>query len=84
MSGRAISLGAVLACLVAFAPWAVLVEAQLGAQNGEWRSYGGDAGNTKYSALDQINRDNFARLRVAWRWKSVDAFLSKTTPDGGE
>jgi quinoprotein glucose dehydrogenase len=84
MSGRAISLGAVFACLVAFAPWAVLVEAQLGAQNGEWRSYGGDAGNTKYSALDQINRDNFARLRVAWRWKSVDAFLSKTTPGGGE
>jgi quinoprotein glucose dehydrogenase len=84
MSGRAISFGAVLACLVVCAPWAAPVIAQLGAQNGEWRSYGGDAGNTKYSPLDQINRDNFARLTIAWRWKSVDAFLSKTAPDGGE
>ena len=84
MSGRAIFFGAVLACLVVCAPWTAPVTAQLGAQKGEWRSYGGDAGNTKYSPLDQISRDNFARLTIAWRWKSVDAFLSKTTPDGGE
>ena len=28
---------------------------QQGAQNGEWRSYGGDAGSTKYSSLDVID-----------------------------
>jgi len=28
--------------------------AQHGASNGEWRFYGGDAGTTKYSPLDQI------------------------------
>ena len=44
--------------------------AQRGAQNGDWRFYGGDAGSTKYSPLDQINRDNVKNLRIAWRWKA--------------
>ncbi|MCH7858011.1 MAG: hypothetical protein IIB37_14770, partial [Gemmatimonadetes bacterium] len=46
--------------------------AQQGAAGPEWRSYGGDAGSTKYSPLDQINRDNLADLRVVWQWESVD------------
>ena len=58
--------------------------AQHGAQDGEWRSYGGDVGSTKYSSLDQINEDNFDDLEIAWRWVTVDRFLSKTTADGGE
>ncbi|HEV8319946.1 MAG TPA: hypothetical protein VGQ10_21195, partial [Vicinamibacterales bacterium] len=63
----------------------VPLHAQRGApQNGEWRTYGGDPGNSKYSPLDQITRDNFTRLKVAWRWKSVDGFLSKAAPGGGE
>ena len=37
---------------------------------GEWRTYGSDLANTHYSALDQINRDNFSRLQVAWRFKT--------------
>src|SRR6267142_2855507 len=40
---------------------------------GEWRSYGGDLGSNRYAALDQINRDNFNRLEVAWRFKA-DSF----------
>ncbi len=44
--------------------------AQQGAQDGEWRYYGGDLGSTKYSPLDQINRDNVADLEIAWRWKT--------------
>ena len=35
----------------------------------EWRYYGGDAASTKYSPLDQINRDNVKNLKIAWRWK---------------
>ncbi len=31
--------------------------------NGEWRFYGGDNGSTKYSPLDQINKDNVAGLK---------------------
>src|SRR5689334_14684136 len=44
--------------------------AQSGAKNGEWRSYGGDLGHTRYSALDQINAGNFKDLEIAWRFKT--------------
>jgi quinoprotein glucose dehydrogenase len=47
-----------------------LLRAQSGAKNGEWRTYGGDLGNTHYSPLDQINASNFNRLQVAWRFKT--------------
>ena len=43
------------------------LNAQTGARNGEWRTYGADLGNTHYSALDQINAANFNKLEVAWR-----------------
>ena len=43
---------------------------QTGAQNGEWRSYGGDAGHTRYAPLDQIDATNFNKLEVAWRFKT--------------
>ena len=43
---------------------------QSGAKNGEWPTYGGDLGNTRYSPLDQINADNFSKLEVAWRFKT--------------
>ena len=46
--------------------------AQYGAVDGEWRSYAGDNGSTKYSPLDQIDAGNFEDLRIAWRWESVD------------
>src|SRR5262245_56698143 len=45
-------------------------QAQRGAVSGEWRHYGGDAGGTKYSPLDQINASNVKQLQVVWRWKS--------------
>ena len=51
---------------------------------GEWPTYGGDLANSKYSPLDQITAANFGALRVAWRAKSPDAFLSMTLPDGTE
>ncbi len=44
--------------------------AQSGAKNGEWRSYAGDVGSTRYSPLDQINASNFSKLEVAWRFKT--------------
>lgn len=60
--------------------WAMLATsnaavAQYGATDGEWRSYGGDLGSTKYSPLDQIDAANFDDLRLAWRWQSADAGL---------
>ena len=51
--------------------WATLpVAGQAGAKNGEWTTYGGDLGNTRYAPLDQINANNFNRLEVAWRFKT--------------
>ena len=52
---------------------------------GEWRYWGADAGNTRYSPLTQIDASNFGDLEVAWTWRgdnfgpSVD-FILRTTP----
>jgi quinoprotein glucose dehydrogenase len=46
------------------------LDAQSGTKNGEWRSYAGDVGSTRYSPLDQINASNFSKLEVAWRFKT--------------
>ncbi len=39
-----------------------------------WNVYGGDAGFSHYSRLDQINRSNVHRLEVAWTYDSEDAY----------
>jgi quinoprotein glucose dehydrogenase len=46
------------------------IQAQSGARNGEWPTYGGDLGHTRYSPLDQITAANFGTLEVAWRFKT--------------
>jgi quinoprotein glucose dehydrogenase len=33
----------------------------------EWKTYGADLASTRYSPLDQINKDNFSKLKIAWR-----------------
>jgi quinoprotein glucose dehydrogenase len=38
--------------------------------SGEWRSYGADLASTRYKPFDQINKDNFNNLEVAWRFKT--------------
>ena len=49
--------------------------AQRGAPDGEWPSYGGDDGSTKYAPLDQIDASNVDRLQVAWQWESSDTAI---------
>jgi quinoprotein glucose dehydrogenase len=61
------------------------VAAQHGATDGQWRYFGGDAGGTRYSSLDQINRENVQTLRIAWHWKmdnfgASPEFNSRVTP----
>ena len=79
-------LGVSLAILVAvFAVTNGRLSGQTGAPAREWRTWGGELANTKYSPLDQINKDNFNKLEVAWRFKT-DAlgprpeFNYETTP----
>lgn len=38
----------------------------------DWPNVFNDKGGTRYSALEQINRDNVARLAVAWRYHTGD------------
>src|SRR5690606_22288533 len=53
--------------------------------SGEWKYWGGDAGQTRCAPLDQISASNVDRLKIAWRWSadtSGDASSSnyKATP----
>ena len=61
----------VILCVLLFGP----AQAQYGTLSGDWPSYGGDTGSTKYSPLDQINAQNFQELEVAWTWTSIDGDL---------
>ena len=70
----------VRALVIVTAMLAVPVMAQRGTRNGEWRSYNGDSGSTKYAPLDQINKDNVAKLRIAWRRPAVDQSLLARAP----
>lgn len=38
----------------------------------EWRVYNGSKENTKYSSLDQINKDNVQMLQIAWQYEAGD------------
>ncbi len=40
----------------------------------QWRAYGGGPESIQYSALDQINRENVHRLKVAWSFDTGDAY----------
>ena len=62
-------------CLLIVGVMAVPAGALNGVRKGEWRFYGGDQGSGKYSPLDQINRDNVQKLKVAWSWDSPDLKL---------
>jgi glucose dehydrogenase len=46
-----------------------LAHAQQGMRNGEWHYWGGDAGSTRYSALDQIDVSNAHNLEIVGRWQ---------------
>ena len=43
----------------------------------EWRHFGHDAANTKYSPLDRITPENFNDLEIAWRWRSIETEVTR-------
>lgn len=59
---------------------ALFVPSAKPAPDTEWLQHRGDAGSLNYSALDQIDRSNIMRLKVAWRWRS-DNFGSEIAPN---
>ncbi len=46
----------------------------LSAAGRDWPVYGGSPENIRYSSLNQINRGNASRLRVAWTYETGDSF----------
>jgi quinoprotein glucose dehydrogenase len=46
----------------------------------EWPNYGRDPGGQRYSPLADINRSNVAGLKIAWTFRTGDAYQPK---DGG-
>jgi quinoprotein glucose dehydrogenase len=70
MKHRAREVVTALVCGVLVWAGTTHVKGQAGTTGGEWRTYGGDLGSTRYAPLDQINATNFNKLEVAWRFKT--------------
>src|SRR5262245_8220587 len=69
-----VSLGLVLAAVIG-------IRSQERTPAGEWRYYGGNKAFTRYSPLDQINRDNVKNLKIVWRRPAVSDQLTQAFPD---
>jgi len=67
LRNRALVLTAVTALVAATTP---ILHGQAGTKKGEWPTYGGDLGHTRYAPLDQITAANFGSLEIAWRFKT--------------
>ena len=65
--------------VVALAGWMIIGGAADGDR--DWPAYGGDKGGTKYSPLDQINRNTIKNLQIAWRRSAVPEELRASFPD---
>ena len=66
---RRVAASAIVAgCALAFAASAVAQSAQ----GGQWPTFGGDLGSTRYSALAQIDASNFGSLEIAWRFNTAN------------
>jgi quinoprotein glucose dehydrogenase len=48
---------------------------------GEWSAYGHDAGGTRYSPLQQINKSNVSTLKVAWTYQTGELKMYEGTTD---
>src|SRR5687768_9501002 len=49
--------------------------------SGEWRAYAADKRGSRYSPLDQINKETVAKLRMVWRQSVIPAELRERWPD---
>jgi quinoprotein glucose dehydrogenase len=59
-----------LSLVVALASMDAGLTGQARPKDGEWSTYGGDLASRRYRPFDQINRENFKDLEVAWRFKT--------------
>jgi quinoprotein glucose dehydrogenase len=47
----------------------------------DWPAYGHDAGGSRYSPLDQINRSNVKKLSAVWTYRTGDVADGSRTPE---
>jgi quinoprotein glucose dehydrogenase len=52
--------------------WAPRATTQQGPPDVNWRTYGGEITNTRYSPLSQIDASNFSKLQVAWTFSTAN------------
>ena len=66
---------------LAVAAAAAILPAQTSDPEGEWPVYARTNASTRYSSLDQINKDTVANLRIAWRQSATPADVRQGRPD---
>lgn len=59
-----------------------LVPVAAGQAQTDWAFYGNDRENTRFAALDQINRGNVRNLKVAWTYRTGD--IAESDGNGAE
>src|ERR1700760_1525131 len=69
-SRRAVLLTGSAALLASRAIAAPMATQPYDTAGGQWRTYGGNLGSWRYSALDQINAQNFHALKPAWTFRT--------------
>jgi glucose dehydrogenase len=67
--------------VVSVAAIAAACTPRIEAPTGEWPAYGGNKAGTKYSPLDQINRDTIDDLQIAWRQSGMPEALRADFPN---
>jgi quinoprotein glucose dehydrogenase len=63
-------LASVAVAVLGLTATAITLRGQQRPPNRDWTTYGADLANTHYSPLDQIDKTNFGKLEVAWRFKA--------------
>src|SRR6185437_6059285 len=60
-----------------FAALILLSAVSLAANKGDWPNYGNDPGGQRFSPLAAINRSNVDHLKIAWTFRTGDAYAPK-------
>ena len=64
-----------LRVLLSLLPLGIMAGCSAAKPTSDWISYGGDVGGMRYSAHDQINRKNVAKLELAWAYQTNEESL---------
>src|SRR5690349_12440965 len=72
---------AAMVCVAAAAAWWTVAGRAADNKNTDWPAYAGDNASTKYSPLEQINKDNVSKLQIVWRKSAMPEELREPYPN---